>query len=460
MARTNAIDDLVCDRIYNSLNAHLYSQDQTVIIAYSGGVDSHVLLHAVSRLRNTHPIKLQAYHVQHGLSPYADQWVEHCVDICANLSIPLEVFYAKLQKRKKKSLEESAREARYGFFRRAVSVHDLLLTAHTQDDQAETVLLNLLRGSGLEGVCAIHAYHPFGQGKLIRPMLQISRNEILAYAQKHQLVWVEDESNASLKFRRNLIRHTVLPVLEQVTPAVRKQLSNTARWVFESQQLLSNYLQEDYQTLVDQQGSLILSELSKHDFIKQKALMRVWLKQNACVMPSERKIDEMLRQMLSALDDKCPVVVWGDHELRRYRQKLYCRRVAPNACAVFGEKVIINPLIWDLQTTLCLPNSDVWHCKRQQGKGLLDQHKLTTGKLTVRFRTVGERILLPNQSHHTKVKHFLQDIQVPPWERDTVPLFFDKDICIAVGQYWISRSYQTQHANDNGLCFLKAQNND
>lgn len=417
------------------------------VVAYSGGKDSHVLLHALSQLRDEHngDIQIQAFHVHHGLSAYASEWAEHCKIICDQLQIPLEVFHVQLDLGSTESLEALARQARYQIFCEAMEPGDYLLTAHTQDDQAETVLLHLLRGTGLQGLIGIHAKHSMGKGCLLRPLLSINRQQITDYATQHQLKWIEDDSNDSLVFRRNLIRHTVFPLLKKINPSFVKQFANCARLANEAQMLLDEYLLEDLNNIVDSKRQLIVSALLQYSLTKQKALVRYWIKQQGAVLPSEKKLVELMRQMLDAKDDKVPCVTWGEHEIRRYQGKL---KLMPASSA---DENFVRVRQWDYHQPLLLASQE-WYAEHQPGGVAL--HALTSSIFDVRFRQPGESVKLAGRQHHTKLKKLFQTLKIPPWERDSTPLFFQNGNLIAIGECWVSEKYR-QSDSKIGLTIKK-----
>ena len=221
---------------------HTVSQ---VLIAYSGGLDSHVLLHLCASLRAIQPqIVLRAIHIDHGLQAVSAQWVMHCQTVCAALNIPFicEALHLKVQTGE--SVEAVAREARYAVFSQYLRAGEMLLTAHHQDDQAETVLLHLLRGSGVDGLAAMPEIRPLAQGYLGRPLLALSRAELVTYAQQNQLNYITDPSNADNRFDRNFLRQQIIPLLQQRWVAVNKTLARAARLQGETRQLLAQTLGE------------------------------------------------------------------------------------------------------------------------------------------------------------------------------------------------------------------------
>jgi tRNA(Ile)-lysidine synthetase-like protein len=219
------------------LRDHL-SGSVAVKIAYSGGADSHVLLHALCELRDSSPWAVSAIHVNHGLHPQAAAWADHCLAVCERYGLACAVEHLKVRAIGTEGLEAAARRLRYATLARHIGPGEALLTAHHLNDQAETVLLQLLRGAGVRGLAGMRAVVDFSNGKLVRPLLEFTRAELLTYAQQQELRWIEDTSNRDLGRSRNFIRHQVLPLLEQRWPQAKRVIARAARHAAEASALL------------------------------------------------------------------------------------------------------------------------------------------------------------------------------------------------------------------------------
>ncbi|MGE4348341.1 MAG: tRNA lysidine(34) synthetase TilS [Candidatus Berkiella sp.] len=427
-----------------------FPHKRTFIVAYSGGKDSHVLLHALHALSSQHAFSIKAYHAHHGLSLFADDWARHCQMVCNDLQIPLEIFKLALHKQAGDSLEALARNARYQAFTERLEVGNVVLTAHSEEDQAETVLLNLLRGTGLRGLSGIHMHSRLGQGTLLRPMLAVSRKSIMRYATHFNLKWIEDESNLNLQFKRNLIRKNLLPVLDSVNPTAAHQLAKCARLAFESQTLLEEYLYSDLQKLLDEHMHLELNGLAKHTFSKRKALLRLWIKNADIPLPTEKKLMDILMQIFTAAQDKNPTIQWKGGEIRRYQNKLF---LSPTLDKQFvpSKHVVQQPLTWHFDKPLELPQGQIWRTITTRGKGLALKHFSLNPLLTVTFRQEGERCQLAGKNHTQSLKQLFQTLKIPPWERDSVPLFYHEGQLISVGDYCVSNKYRVTSEDEAGL---------
>ena len=265
---------------------------QKFLIAYSGGLDSHVLLHAFSKLKKQATIStIRAIHIDHGLQCDAVMWSAHCKKTSENLDIPCEVIKLNLKIRDGESLEAVARDARYCAFEKTLQADEVLLTAHHLDDQAETVLLQLFRGSGVDGLAAMPIAKSFSKGVLLRPLLNFSRNILQAYAEKNQLEYIDDPSNFDTNFDRNFLRHEVIPLLQTRWKGVCKSLNRVARLQAEAKSLLYETAQHDFDSVTcdektkDGKSLLSVDAILTLPELRQKALIRQWLRQQHFKMP-------------------------------------------------------------------------------------------------------------------------------------------------------------------------------
>ena len=342
-------------------------------VGLSGGIDSVVLLHVLRALQPRFGYRLSAVHVNHGLSPNAQGWEKFCAVFCSELKIPLKSLRVKVSK-KKDGLEAAAREAR----RAALSELrvDAIALAHHQDDQAETVLLNLLRGAGVEGASGMRAQSRLGGKMLLRPLLGVSRAEIADYAAGQGLGWIEDESNADIALTRNFLRHRVGPLLQARFPRWREALARAGRHF----------------------GS------KRPDAGK---LMRAWLKEEGLRAPSEAKLAEMLKQLSAGKGSI-------EHEgrvLRFYRGKIF-------------QEQVFKPQTWRGEARLEIPAlGGELRFRKARGKGI-DRKRLEGGQVQVRLRSGGERLRLDARRPRRTLKNLFQETGVPPWERERMPLLF------------------------------------
>ena len=396
-------------------------------VAYSGGCDSHALLHALGSIRTKIANEIKAVHINHGLSPFANEWERHCQDICEHLSVPYHAISVNVRA-DKTSPEEAARDARYAALAKLIKQDDVLLLAHHQDDQAETVLLQLLRGSGVKGLAAMPEQQTFHLGKLCRPLLDFTREELLSYALEAGLNWIDDPSNFDTDFDRNFLRHEVIPLLQTRWPALKKTLSRTAVHQAEADKLLTGLAQQDWLQIRNKE-QLSVSALLELDDKRQRNVLRYWLA-SVCqlTLPDTVHLQRIMEEVLTAAEDALPEVIWKGGEVRRYQGQLYAQK-----SLVTVDKNL--ELEWpDLSQALPLGNTGLClTAKAIEGKGL-SQTKLGNRKVTVQYRQGGESCRPFGRGHTHPLKKLFQEWQIPPWLRNTVPLVFvDGELAAVVG---------------------------
>ncbi|MGM0679366.1 MAG: tRNA lysidine(34) synthetase TilS, partial [Pseudomonadota bacterium] len=294
-------------------------------IAYSGGCDSHVLLHALAGVREQLPAPLEAIHINHRLSDQADGWAEHCRRVCTELSVPLVEVTVHAHPKLGESPEAAAREARYNAWRGLLQAEEGLLLAQHQDDQAETLLLQLLRGSGPKGLAAMPPVTDFAAGWLGRPLLGQSRALLRRYAREQGLAWIEDPSNFDTELDRNYLRHELLPVLQARWPSAALTLSRAARHQAEAGQLLDELAAQDYANCHGEHaGCLCLAPLQALSLARQRNLLRYWLASvRQLPLPDSKHLNRILDEVLYAAPDAQPLVAWTGVVVRRYAGELY-----------------------------------------------------------------------------------------------------------------------------------------
>ncbi len=405
--------------------------DKTYWIGYSGGLDSHVLLHLCAQLRKQYPIRLKAVHVHHGLSIHAEDWMLHCEKICDQLQIELIQKSIHAKALTGDSPEEVARDLRYAVFAELMETDDILLTAHQQDDQAETLLVQLLRGAGPKGLSAMPVIKTFAKGFHARPLLSLSRVELKSYAEEQQLTWINDESNEDKSFTRNFLRHSILPVLKERWPTVTKTLARVAKHCAESEEFISSVVREDLATCRgESHRTLSIKKIKMLNAMRQRQVLRAWFMQCGFSVPSSIKLNQIQQDFLKSQADKLPLIRWGKVELRRYRDELYLMQPLSS----FDTRQIFS---WDLRQSLVIPGIGELSTTMTE-KGL----SLNMTQVTVRFRQGGERCYFPKRRCHQLLKHLMQEWAIPPWERDRIPLLFIEDRLIAVVGFFLAEDYQ------------------
>lgn len=316
----------------------LLGEGPTLWVAYSGGVDSHALLDALVYINRSEPFyfNIKAVHVNHGLSEHSGQWQQHCAKICKNLGVDFCGQKLKIICKPKESLEAKARQARYDYFASVMAPGDFLFTAHHQQDQAETLLIQLLRGAGPKGLAAMPVQTGFAdEAHIIRPLLNIAKCEVFDYAFKRSIDWVEDESNQNNQFARNYLRNDVVPMLEKRWPSAALTLSRSARLCAESAELLDEYAENLLLPCVEKTegglDKLLISELKKLSLKQQKLVLRYYLSQNKYALPSEVKLETLIDNIFYARPDRHPKVAWADIEASRKKDYLNFNQINKKA---------------------------------------------------------------------------------------------------------------------------------
>lgn len=406
------------------------------IVAYSGGVDSHVLLHLLAHVPDHPP--LLAVHINHQLQPEANQWADHCRQQTKQLSLELFSVAVDVKIDARQSLEQCARKARYQVFESLLEPGDVLMMGHHLDDQVETLMLRLLRGSGSRGVAAMPASRAVGHGILFRPLLNTPRTEIELYADQQGLSWIEDPTNQSSEFDRNYIRREILPGLAKRWPEYRQTLARAAALSEESEQLNNELAELDFHSLAlpFMSESLPIAALQQLSLPRQKNLLRYWLKARGLALPSVAQIRTLFKDVVSAKGDADPVLTWPGVEVRRFNAELYAFKPL--------EKIdTAAEYLWDLSSCLIIPGLGSLSCKAVQGSGLR-LAALDKDSICVRFRRGGERCRPAGRGHSQTLKKLLQENNIETWLRDRLPLIYCQEQLIAVVGQWVCDGFQAK----------------
>jgi len=404
--------------------------------AYSGGLDSHVLLHALSVIRGELDADIHVIHINHGLSSDAKAWSQHCETVCKELSVPCNTYEVNATPQPGESPEAAARRARYAALAGIVRQGDCVMTAHHQDDQAETVLLQMLRGAGPRGLAAMPFYTEFSHGMLARPLLEFTRDELHGYALNEGLQWINDQSNFDTGYQRNYLRHEVLPQLKSRWPAMARIVSRSAAHCADAADLMDTIAVADldkirgpYPNTVYIEGLLALKASNRRNVI------RFWFRQIGLQLPETIHLDQLSHDVLDAAEDKMPLLTWAGVEIRRYRNVLY---IMPPLSVHDLESV----LEWDMADALDLPRgTGRLNANRKKGKGL-NASLCQTQPVTVRYRQGGEQCKPVGDQHTRSVKKLFQQQGIPPWQRDRIPFIYVGDQLAAIADLWLCQPCQ------------------
>ena len=418
-----------------------------VVVAYSGGLDSTVLLYLLheAHAQGALTAAVHAIHINHALQPDANRWQEHCQQACAGLGVPLHTKQVQVVPAPGESLEECARNARHAVFESTLQPGEVLALAHHRDDQVETVLFRLLRGSGVAGLAGMPRSRTCGNGRLFRPLLGCSHADLLTYAQARRLVWIEDSSNQDQRFDRNFLRGAVLPLLLQRWPGLARAVERSAQLSREAAYLLDILAASDFVAAAGpQSGQLRIEALLMHDDVRQRNLLRYWLArlhtEHGFAAPTHQVLQRIVSDVLQAVPDAEPLLSWGNGanavELRRHRNLLHVLAPLP---------ALTETLLWRTDHRLNLPNPlGSLALQVVSGAGLPCDR---LAEVHVRFRSGGEQVKAAGRPTRP-LKKILQDAGIPPWLRDRIPLLYVRDELVAVADLLICEGWLSETAGN------------
>ncbi len=450
---------LTVDHFHQQLSAFLQEQDQLCqarcVVALSGGVDSTVLLALCNRLLQQGMIQqLRAIHIHHGLSAYADHWAQHVTTLCQRWQIPLSVHHVHCNSQQ--SVEESARTARYHVFEQELQDGEWLLQGHHRDDQIETLLYRLIRGTGIDGMRGIPHSRPLGQGRLIRPLLTTTRQEIEAWAAAHNLSWIEDDSNGDTRFDRNFLRHQIVPSLKQRWPGSGDNIIRFAEHCDETAALLQELATDDYrrlsakQVLPGQEGveTLCCQGLLELSRARQNLLLRYWLDHHGISIPSQAMLRRIMDEVVAASDDAVPLLTWGKMAVRRYRQQLFVGGILPKAEAPqmtrdSEQNVQLMTMVGNgfvrAETTLS------WRASTPSAPLAV---RTIDGQWSLRGDLTVAPFALPGRKGQKTLKKWLNELGVAPWLRERLPVLHRGDQLIAIPDVLVADGWQAEHGKE------------
>ena len=417
-----------------------YKADSGLAIAYSGGPDSHALFLSLAALRHALRQTLRAIHVHHGIHPLADEWAARCVTVGRRVAVRTDVLRVTVPD-VGGSLEEAAREARYTALLGALAEGEALVTAHTLEDQSETVLLQLFRGAGPAGLAAMGPISSIGNHRLYRPLLSVSKRALLGYLREQDESFIADPANTDARFDRSFLRSEVMPVLRQRWPKVDEALGRAALWQAEATHLVDKQADSDMRDClggVDERQLNCSRWLRLHRHSEYRALnvLRSWLRSHGFRAPSRARLMQIVRDVVLARGDAQP----------RFRLDHHY-----NLCRSGGSLYIVRTEVtsvpwatsWSPPAPLDLPHGSLTIV---EGAGGLDPAMCGGKTWLVAPRRGGETLELAGRPGRRKVKKLLQELQIPPWYRASLPFVFDGETVVAVADLWLNRHYQAAPA--------------
>jgi len=449
-------------------------------VAFSGGMDSSLLLVLASRyLSECRQASVVAIHVHHGISDHADLWQSHCEKVCGRLGVELIVRQVSLVS-KKKGVEEAARAARYSVFEQILPSDAVLLQGHHQNDQAETVLLRLMRGAGVKGIAGIPKTRALNSTQINRPFLDVPRSELLRAAKALELEWVEDDSNTSYDYDRNFIRHEIIPKLEGRWERAVNRLAVSADHCSESAELEEALANIDLDGITQNLygSALSIAGLIQLPLSRQRNAVRYWLQHQGVGFPGEKRFQRIWTELLVARDDASPLIEWSLGAVRRYRNSIFLLSLNDlNARSDFrssnisicsgsqlpgagrsvakGEGVLFEQQIMDRPYSLRIIDSLVNGVESGSVESEACLNKLliklpsSNEQIAVKFRQGGEVFKPVGKAHHRPLKKWFHDCNVPPWLRDSVPLLYYNECLVAIGDLLVSDGFQGESGSAN-----------
>jgi tRNA(Ile)-lysidine synthase len=424
-----------------------YKTPAHIYIGYSGGVDSHVLLHLCASL-NSLKGKITAVYVHHGLQAEASLWAEHCQKTAENLQVNFIELRVDATAVSGESPEEAARNARYTALKSLLNPDEMLLIGQHRDDQLETVLLQLFRGSGLRGLSGMAESTFLGKGLMLRPLLNVAKCDINQYSQDHDLQWVEDPSNQQNDYDRNFLRNRVVPLLKERWVACDKTVARSARHCAEAQVVVSAVADELFYPVFSKSSkTLCISQLQAHKSPRQQLIIRHWFQSLGLRMPAQAFVERIQTEVIAAREDSDPILIGQGCFIRRYRDKLYCLRQS--------EQETPEDINWPAEQGFVKFATHRKLSYAPASDGILYE-LWQKAKITVKFRSGGEKIYLPNRKEQHSLKNLFQEAGIPSWERQLTPLIYLNNKLAAVGDLWISAEFYS--AKPNGCVRLLIQN--
>lgn len=413
-----------------------YQLGTKVVLAFSGGVDSRLLLELLSRYQQAHSVECHAVYVHHGLSSNADNWADKCLLWAQQVGISCSIERVCLDISNGESIELLAREARYQALTKYIQEGDILLTGQHADDQIETFLLALKRGSGPKGLSSMAESMPFSCGSLVRPLLTIKRKTIEDAATKLGLEWVEDESNQDTRYDRNFLRHCVVPELSGRWPSIHQAVQRSASLCAQQEALLDELLSAVFERALQTDLSLSIEELAKHSGLARARLIRMWLAKLNTSMPTQVQLNLIWNEVALAQQDANPKLQLKQGEVRRFRNRLYwvteIADVTEWQSTIQVDTVLSLPeRLGELTLTTSSSNATI---------ALPSQPEL----LRVTFNPEGLSAHPTTRNHSRKLKKLFQEYNVPSWLRRQIPILMYQDRVVAVADLFVDQAFNGQ----------------
>jgi len=414
-------------------------------IGLSGGVDSIALLHLFKQLASQNTsIAVRALHINHQLQNQSGDWQHFCQLFCMENKIPFESVSVRVPLENSQGMEASARAARYRAFRQALRPDEIMVTAHHLDDHIETIFLKLFRGAGVKGGAGIESLRTFHNTILFRPLLSFSRESIINYAQANNLEWMEDPSNKHIDIDRNFLRHEILPRIESRWPGYRKTVNRFSKHLRESEMMLEEMARQDYSRIISHEG-LLIDELKKLSILRQKLLVRYWLLTESKINIESSHLNEIFK-LIDAREDANPVVKIDGYEVRRFKKYVKLLEQQPQMESDWCIK--LDDL--DFEQPIKISDSHTLFLRKAKGKGIKMGY-LHGSKIQISPRKGGEKCHPVSRDKSQSLKKIFQEMEIPPWRRDEIPLLYiDESIAAVIGEFYC-KPFAVLNSNEEGF---------
>ncbi len=404
-----------------------------LFIGYSGGRDSHVLLDILANIKKQQPIDILVIHVNHRLQPMSDEWAKHCQQICQSYTIPIIIETVTDKPKTGESIEAFARDVRYRLIKKHLKAGDIFVSAHHQRDQAETFLLQLMRGAGVDGLKAMPLIKPFGAGQYLRPMLHCDYRELVDYANDKKLNFIDDDSNNDTRFDRNFIRHEILPLLRQRFPNAEQAISRSATWLAEI-------------PMTDTPEKLSVTVLNSYRLKEQKQQIRAFIKAKTNQALSQKQTDYLIRHHLTADTDKQPILTVGDYVIRRFADEMIVTEKLPNEVDLYTDKNFSAPITFG--ENYAIGNVATLNWQAGQG-GLVDLSEQGGHQLAYRLGKINgaTRFCPHTRTHSTTVKKLLHEAKIEPWLRPLILGIYLENELVAIPNIGVAKNHYKKDTN-------------
>ncbi|QJC34515.1 tRNA lysidine(34) synthetase TilS [Enterobacteriaceae endosymbiont of Donacia crassipes] len=419
---------------------------KNILLAYSGGIDSTVLLYNLVKLRKKYPLIIRAIHINHNLNKRSNDWMKFCFSECKKLNVLF--IHKNIYINKKNNIEEYARKKRYQIFKKIIKNDEILVTAHNLDEQCETFFLSLKRGSGPKGLSGISIIRIINDFKIFRPFLNISKNNIINYAIKKKINWIEDPSNKNIKYDRNFLRNIILPKMIDRWPSFQITLARSIKNYNEQEKLLHDLIKPILIRLIQKDKSLFISPLYHFNIIKRNFIIRKWIEYNKYYyMPSRKLLNIIWNEVICCKNNNNPQVKIGEYIIRKYKNYLFCIKYFPD----LKKKI----LVWNnLKKPLILPNKlgkiIIFYYKNYKKKLICIRKPKNNEIIYIKFNNSTEKYYFNNAKYKKNINNIWKNLNIPKWKREQIPLlFYNKKLIVELENQLITQYGQTDITEKN-----------